>query len=62
MLGYSCAYDNYAFNFTTSPAARKIVADFIASNVTVSGQMPVIHIVTFADGLRIDKEDVVHTG
>ncbi|AFR98512.2 hypothetical protein C343_06491 [Cryptococcus neoformans C23] len=34
VLGYSCAYDNYAFNFTTSPAARKIVADFIASNVT----------------------------
>ncbi|KIR78165.1 hypothetical protein I306_04783 [Cryptococcus gattii EJB2] len=34
VLGYSCAHDNYAFNFTTSPAARKIVADFIANNVT----------------------------
>ncbi|KIR70576.1 hypothetical protein I310_05828 [Cryptococcus deuterogattii CA1014] len=34
VLGYSCAHDKYAFNFTTSPAARKIVADFIASNVT----------------------------
>lgn len=45
MLGYSCAHDNYAFNFTTSPAARKIVADFIANNVTVSVQMPVIHTV-----------------
>jgi len=35
VLGYSCAYDGFAFNFTSSPAARKIISDFIASNVKV---------------------------
>ncbi|WWC96361.1 hypothetical protein V866_003228 [Kwoniella sp. B9012] len=33
VLGYSCSEDNFAFNFTSSPAARKIISDFIASNV-----------------------------
>nr|XP_019013177.1 uncharacterized protein I206_02675 [Kwoniella pini CBS 10737]OCF51958.1 hypothetical protein I206_02675 [Kwoniella pini CBS 10737] len=33
VLGYSCAEDGFAFNFTSSPAARKIISDFIASNV-----------------------------
>ncbi|TYJ53875.1 hypothetical protein B9479_005497 [Cryptococcus floricola] len=33
VLGYSCGSDGFAFNFTSSPAARKIIADFIASNV-----------------------------
>ncbi|WVQ73540.1 hypothetical protein IAR50_003116 [Cryptococcus sp. DSM 104548] len=33
VLGYSCGNDGFAFNFTSSPAARKIVAEFIASNV-----------------------------
>ncbi|WWC88243.1 uncharacterized protein L201_003149 [Kwoniella dendrophila CBS 6074] len=33
VLGYSCSEDGFAFNFTSSPAARKIISDFIASNV-----------------------------
>ncbi|WVF69066.1 hypothetical protein IAT40_003840 [Kwoniella sp. CBS 6097] len=33
VLGYSCSSDDFAFNFTSTPAARKIIADFIASNV-----------------------------
>lgn len=33
MLGYSCEHDNFAFNFTSSPAAKKIISDFIAANV-----------------------------
>ncbi|ORY31773.1 hypothetical protein BCR39DRAFT_525320 [Naematelia encephala] len=33
VLGYSCANDGFAFNFASSPAARKIISDFIASNV-----------------------------
>ncbi|ODN74183.1 hypothetical protein L202_07633 [Cryptococcus amylolentus CBS 6039] len=33
VLGYSCGSDGFAFNFTSSPAARKVIADFIASNV-----------------------------
>ncbi|WVR06694.1 hypothetical protein IAU60_003726 [Kwoniella sp. DSM 27419] len=33
VLGYSSGHDDFAFNFTNSPAARKIIADFIASNV-----------------------------
>ncbi len=36
VLGYSCAHDGFAFNFTSSPAARKIISDFIAGNVKVS--------------------------
>ena len=36
VLGYSCAHDGFAFNFTSSPAGRKIISDFIASNVKVS--------------------------
>ncbi|RXK37253.1 hypothetical protein M231_05474 [Tremella mesenterica] len=33
VLGYSCDHDGFAFNFGTSPVARKIIAEFIASNV-----------------------------
>lgn len=33
MLGHSCAYDDFAFNFTSSPAAKRIISDFIAANV-----------------------------
>ncbi|KAK4686457.1 hypothetical protein P7C73_g3663, partial [Tremellales sp. Uapishka_1] len=33
VLGYSCAKDGFVFNFTSSPAARKIISDFIANNV-----------------------------
>ncbi|WVQ84282.1 hypothetical protein IAT38_006434 [Cryptococcus sp. DSM 104549] len=33
VLGYSCEYDGFAFNFTSTPAARRVIADFIASNV-----------------------------
>ncbi|OCF44334.1 hypothetical protein I317_01779 [Kwoniella heveanensis CBS 569] len=33
VLGYSCSSNNFAFNFTSSPTSRKIIADFIASNV-----------------------------
>ncbi|WWD18838.1 hypothetical protein CI109_103293 [Kwoniella shandongensis] len=33
VLGYSCGHDGFAFNLTSSPAARKIISDFIASNV-----------------------------
>ncbi|KAL7420450.1 hypothetical protein Q5752_004400 [Cryptotrichosporon argae] len=32
-LGYSCAHDGFVFNFTSSPAARRIISDFIASHV-----------------------------
>jgi hypothetical protein len=35
VLGYSCGADNFVFNFTSSPAARKIISDFIATNVKV---------------------------
>jgi hypothetical protein len=35
VLGYSCDHDGFAFNFTSSPAARRIISDFIASNVKV---------------------------
>ncbi|WVQ96575.1 hypothetical protein IAU59_003680 [Kwoniella sp. CBS 9459] len=33
VLGYSCSAENFAFNFSSTPAARKLIADFIASNV-----------------------------
>ncbi|WWC63013.1 uncharacterized protein I303_105611 [Kwoniella dejecticola CBS 10117] len=33
VLGYSCSEDGFAFNFTSAPAARKVISDFIASNV-----------------------------
>lgn len=36
MLGYSCQYDDFAFNFTSTPTAKKIISDFIAANVKVS--------------------------
>lgn len=35
MLGYSCSEDGFAFNFASTPASRKIIADFIANNVKV---------------------------
>lgn len=38
VLGYSCDHDGFAFNFASSLAARKIISDFIASNVKVSGK------------------------
>lgn len=36
ILGYSCDEDGFPFNFSTSIAARRVISDFIASNVTVS--------------------------
>lgn len=35
VLGYSCAHDDFPFNFSSSVTARKIISDFIASNVKV---------------------------
>ena len=35
MLGYSCGHEDFAFNFTSSPVAKKIISDFIAANVKV---------------------------
>lgn len=35
VLGYSCGHDDFAFNFTSSPMAKKIISDFIAANVKV---------------------------
>lgn len=39
MLGYSCPYDDFAFNFTSSPVAKKIISDLIAANVKVNWLM-----------------------
>jgi hypothetical protein len=39
ILGYSCEVDNFAFNFSSTPAGRKIVSDFIARNVKVGLQI-----------------------
>ena len=35
VLGYSCEFDGFVFNFSSSPTARRIISDFIASNVKV---------------------------
>ncbi|WVN85689.1 uncharacterized protein L203_100838 [Cryptococcus depauperatus CBS 7841] len=33
VLGYSCEHEGFAFNFTQSAAAKKIIAEFIVNNV-----------------------------
>lgn len=54
VLGYSCGSDGFAFNFAGSTAARKIIADFIASNVKVQ--------LVYQPLLTTDTKGMVHSG
>ena len=59
VLGYSCDQDGFAFNFSNSPAARKVISDFIVNNVKVSLAI-LLRDVTQAD--RADSECMVLAG
>jgi hypothetical protein len=61
VLGYSCAHDNFTFNFMSSPAVRKIISDFKANNVKVGIRL-LVSAFRSADDRHLERTHVVHWG